>query len=622
MLAQFRDLFNGLAPRQRITLVAVPLFVLAGLGLLVSHNSGLVEEPLLSGKAFNADELEQARLTLHKSGLSQFRVVEQRIIVPRDEVAHYNAALIEQSGMPAQFGKIWEQALDKKSLLPESDRELQERLDLARAKNVVVMICKNPQIADARIVWSNSRAHGTFGKVRRTAILSVTPHDGVELPRNLYQSLQRIVASAWNLAEQDVTIFNTKSGQSFKDLASVNPTVDAPSFPQNSAPSAPQSLEVAQTGASSVSKNRRPRASNDDSTKSRGTPARLLAGDALRQWGGTAALALFALVILHRTRRRTPLKVEISDRIEAPRAADASPESAPPVPAERPLQRKTPQIAVTSPGNPVEKQRHAPTDDGKSARDRLEPLSDQEPSSPNLDVQPSSATVPFRFLHEADPDFVLSFVTDEHPQTIALILSQLPASLAAKVLSGLPSTQRLEVGRRVANLEETSPEVVHDVAKSLKNRISSNFIGPFGRNGGVPAAQRINQTDRVSKLARLDSLELEDSALADRIRRMKFVFDDLLKLNGSTVASLFARIDSSKWALALKGASEELKSKILDNLSPLTADRLHNELEELGPVRLSDVAAAQQQIVALVRRLEDSGEIVVDTGADALRITA
>lgn len=619
MLAQFQDLFNGLAPRQRITLVAVPLFVLAGLGLLVTRSSGLVEEPLLSGKAFKADELEQARLTLHKNGLSQFRVVEQRIVVPRDDVPRYNRALIDQSALPAQFGKNWEQALDKKSLLPESERERQERLDLARAKSVVEIICEYPQIADARIVLSNARQQSTFGKVRRTAILSVTPRTDADLSGNLYQSLQRIVASAWNLAEQDVTIFNTMSGQSFKELTAATATIDAPTLPQNTVPSAPNPQEVAQTGTSPVSKNDRPRPSTDDSTKSRRSRPKLPTGDSLRQWAapaGLTLLALFGLAILHRTRRRTTPKIQSPDSVDVPLESTTRPL------AEKPLERSSPESAVTAPGNLPEKQEQLPTNDGKSGSERLETLSKQEPTSPILDGPPLSPQVPFQFLHEADPDFVLSFVTEEHPQTIALILSQLPAPLAAKVLSGLPSTQQLEVGRRVATLEETGPEVVHDVAKSLKNRIASNFIGPFGRNGGTATVKHFNHTNHVRHHSLLDSIELEDSALADRIRRMKFVFDDLLKLNGGAVASLFARIDSSKWALALKGASEELKSKILDNLSPSAADRLHDELEDLGPVRLSDVAAAQQQIVALIRRLEDSGEIVVDTDTDSLRMIA
>lgn len=632
MLAQFRDLFNGLAPRQRITLVAAPLLVLAGLGLLVSRNDGLAEEPLLSGKSFTPDEIEQARLTLHKGGLFHFRVDEQRLVVPRDEVPRYNAALIAQTGMPSRFGESWNQALNRKSLLPETDRQRQDQLDIVRAEEIVTMIKQTPQIADARLAPPHIRQRSSFAEARRTALLSVTPREGIALSDELYRSLQRIVAGAWSMTERDVTVFNTRTGLAFNDTGAVVPHGGSVHSPQNTSEPVNNQAEIAQRDVirpvppGPAPGNKRPSAANRKASQSRSSKESRQVADLLPQWvppASGAVLALLALAVLRRTRRRLPQSGDLSPQVSTTHSADVTPEStlvasivrAPELVAD---QRKA---SLAGPGG---KSNESLTAGGaEPQRDEGDAEARSEQTSPTIDENSLPPPVPLQFLHAADPDAVLSFVSGEHPQTIALILSNLPAPLAAKVLRGLPSTKQLEVGRRVATSEEISPEVLDDVAKSLRNRIASTTVGPFGKAGGSSiSSPRLNRTDRVRNHELLESLELEDSALADRIRRLMFVFDDLLKLDGSAVASLFARVDSSKWALALKGASEELKSKILDNLSTSMATRLQEELDEIGPVRLSDVAAAQQQIVALVRRLEDSGEIVVDARTDALRMIA
>jgi flagellar motor switch protein FliG len=617
MLAQFRDLFNGLAPRQRFTLAAVPLLVLAGLGLAISRGTGPAEEPLFSGKTFSADELQQTCLTLHKSGLSSFRIDGQRIVVPREETPRYNAALIAQSESPSPFGKNWNHALDRKSLLPETDRERQERFDVVRAQDVIAEIRKTPQIADAWIVLSNPGRRGSFSEARRTALLSVTPREGVELSTDRYRSLQQTVASAWNIAERDVTILNTSTGSTFKD-------------PGSTAPLPGQTEISAATAVSLLPPNRIPagtksHASGETPMKPRPATARPASSDSLSQWAptGGALFALCSIAILIRTRRRLPQNAEPATTIEIPAPAEAATASPASASAESPASLSGARRNDSAPGDTAEARESPAIGEGQSAHNRSELLSDRERPARFSDEHPPSPPVPFRFLHEADPDSVLSFVTEEHPQTIALILSHLPAPLAAKVLSNLPSTKKLEVGRRIANIEEASPEVLHDVARSLRNRLTSKLADSFGRAGSAStSAPWLKSPDRVRNHALLASLESEDTVLAERIRRLMFVFDDLLKLDGSAVAALFARVDCSKWALALKGASEELKSKILDNLSPSAAVRLHEELDELGPVRLSDVAAAQHQIVALVRRLEDSGEILIDAGSDELRMIA
>lgn len=229
-------------------------------------------------------------------------------------------------------------------------------------------------------------------------------------------------------------------------------------------------------------------------------------------------------------------------------------------------------------------------------------------------VRQSMSSVPFGFLHKAGAENLLTFITEEHPQTIALIMSHLPTALAAELLSGLPSNKQLDVIRRVANMEQTSPEVIRDVEKSLERRMTSTFSQQTEKAGGVSmVAQILNVTDRMTNKGILESLEQDDNELVDQIRRLMFVFDDLLKLDDRSIQALLKEVDNSQWALALKGSSEELKTKILGNLSQRAAALLQEEMEYLGPVRVSDVEGMQQQIVDTVRRLEDSGEIVVSS---------
>ena len=250
------------------------------------------------------------------------------------------------------------------------------------------------------------------------------------------------------------------------------------------------------------------------------------------------------------------------------------------------------------------------------AHDLLEQSLGKEKASAILDsVKQSLSSVPFGFLHKSGPENLLTFVVEEHPQTIALILSHLPPALAAQVLSGLPSNKQLEVVRRVATMEQTSPEVVHDVEKSLEGRMTSTFNQQFEKAGGVSSvAQMLNVTDRMTNKSILESLEQESPELVEQIRRLMFVFDDLLKLDDKSIQALLKEVENAQWALALKGASEELKGKIMSNLSQRAAAMLQEEIQYLGPVRVSDVEAAQQGIVDTVRRLEDAGEIVVSAG--------
>lgn len=230
-------------------------------------------------------------------------------------------------------------------------------------------------------------------------------------------------------------------------------------------------------------------------------------------------------------------------------------------------------------------------------------------------VKQSMNSVPFAFLHKAGADNLLTFISEEHPQTIALIMSHLPASIAAEMLSGLASNKQLDVIKRVANMEQTSPEVIADVERSLQARMTNTFSQSMEKRGGVPmVAQILNVTDRMTNKGILESLEQQDAELADEIRRLMFVFDDLLKLDDKAIRALLKEVENNQWAIALKGASDEIRQKIFTNLSQRAAETLKEEMEFLGPVRLTDVEGVQQQIVDIVRRLEDAGEIAVAGG--------
>lgn len=233
-------------------------------------------------------------------------------------------------------------------------------------------------------------------------------------------------------------------------------------------------------------------------------------------------------------------------------------------------------------------------------------------------VRQSIQSVPFGFLQRADPENLVAFIAEEHPQTIALILSHLPPHHSAAVLNGLALDKQVEIIRRVAMMEQTSPDVIQEIEQGLEARLATIVNQQFERAGGVGAvAEMLNVTDRTTERTILENLEQEDPDLVEQIRRLMFVFDDLMKLDDRSMQAVFKNVETSQWALALKGASAELKEKVFSNMSSRAATLLQEEIEYLGPVRLSAVEQAQQQIVDVVRRLEDAGEVVVGGPGEA-----
>ncbi len=222
---------------------------------------------------------------------------------------------------------------------------------------------------------------------------------------------------------------------------------------------------------------------------------------------------------------------------------------------------------------------------------------------------------PFEFVKKADPLQLVNFLQNEHPQVIALVLSYLDPAMAAQIIGALPEDLQIEVIKRIALLERTSPEIVREIEKSLERRLSGIVSQQFSKVGGVDtAAEIMNNIDRQTEKKIMEQLSQETPELAEEIRRRMFVFEDILKLDDRSIQLVLREVDTRDLALALKGASDEVKEKIFKNMSKRAAQLLKDELEFMGPVRVKDVEEAQQKIINIIRRLEEAGEIVIARG--------
>jgi len=225
-------------------------------------------------------------------------------------------------------------------------------------------------------------------------------------------------------------------------------------------------------------------------------------------------------------------------------------------------------------------------------------------------IRQSIEAVPFAFLRTIDSQNVLTYVIDEHPQTVALILSHMPAPAGAAILAGLPPERQLSVVQRIANMGQTSPEILKEVELGLERRMSSVVSQSFEHTGGAGAvAEMLNVSDRATERTILENLAQDAPELVEEIRRLMFVFEDLGKFNDKDIQTVLKNVETSQWAMALKGSSPELREKVFRNMSSRAADMLREEIGYLGAVKLSAVEQKQQEIVDVVRRLEDSGEI-------------
>ncbi len=230
----------------------------------------------------------------------------------------------------------------------------------------------------------------------------------------------------------------------------------------------------------------------------------------------------------------------------------------------------------------------------------------------------SAMQLPFQFLHRADPRQLLSFISGEHPQVIAVVLAHLPSDKATMVLSALEPGQQAEVAHRIAVMDRTAPDVLARLESVLERKMSS-VLQPldFSTVGGLdPLIQIINRSDRTTERLIVEGLQQRDPALAEEVKSRMFMFEDITLLEDRDLQQVLRQVDNADLAMALKGVSEDVRTKVTRNMSERAATSLLEDVELLGPVLLRQVEEAQQKIIVVIRRLEDAGEIVLRRGGD------
>ncbi|BCB03352.1 flagellar motor switch protein FliG [Bacillus sp. KH172YL63] len=250
------------------------------------------------------------------------------------------------------------------------------------------------------------------------------------------------------------------------------------------------------------------------------------------------------------------------------------------------------------------------------AKTVLEKALGSEQASAIINRLTSSLQVkPFDFARRADAAQILNFIQNEHPQTIALILSYLDPQQAGQILSELPQEVQADIARRIALMDGTSPEVISEVEAILERKLSATVTQDYTQTGGVEAVVEVlNGVDRSTEKTILDALEIQDPELAEEIKKRMFVFEDIVTLDGRSIQRVIRDCDNEDLLLSLKVSSDEVKEVVFRNMSNRMVETLKEEMEFMGPVRLRDVEEAQSRIVGVIRRLEDSGEIIIARG--------
>jgi len=227
-------------------------------------------------------------------------------------------------------------------------------------------------------------------------------------------------------------------------------------------------------------------------------------------------------------------------------------------------------------------------------------------------LQGSLQDIPFEFVKKTDPNQIINFIQDEHPQTIALILAHLEPEVSATIVGALPQQVQADVIMRIATMDRTPPEIVREIESILERKAATVLSQGFTFAGGVKdVAEVLNRVDRATEKAILSALEEKDPELADEIKNHMFVFDDIVLVDDTGIQKTLREVDNKDLALALKAASEDVKEKVLKNMSERARQLIDEELEFMGPVRLRSVEEAQQKIVAVIRRLEEAGEVII-----------
>lgn len=222
---------------------------------------------------------------------------------------------------------------------------------------------------------------------------------------------------------------------------------------------------------------------------------------------------------------------------------------------------------------------------------------------------------PFDFTKKIDPNVLYNFIHNEHPQTIALVMAHLEHGAAAVVMTALDHEIQAEVAMRIATMDQTSPEIISDVERVLEKHIATILAQEYSQAGGIEAlAELLNRVDRATEKTILETLEDQNQELAVEIKKLMFTFDDIAMLDDRAIQQVLKEVDQKALTVALKASGDEVKSKLLNNLSSRASDNIREEMEIMGPVRVKQIEEEQQKIVAVIRRLEESGEIIINRG--------
>jgi flagellar motor switch protein FliG len=265
----------------------------------------------------------------------------------------------------------------------------------------------------------------------------------------------------------------------------------------------------------------------------------------------------------------------------------------------------------------AEAHRHMATGGIEYARELLEAGLGAEKAFEIMErLTPAIMKAPFQFLRQTDPKQVLSFISEEHPQTIALVLAHMHPDHGAMILASLTEELQRDVARRIAVMDRTTPEVIQRVETVLQKKLSSVIVsGESSNAGGVQSlVDLLNRSDRATERLILEGLEDSDVELADEVRQLMFVFEDIVQLDDRSVQLVLRQVDAKDLAVALKGVRADVRDKILKNMSERAAQNLVEEIELMGPVRIKTVEESQGAVVRVIRALEEAGQIVLTRG--------
>ena len=222
---------------------------------------------------------------------------------------------------------------------------------------------------------------------------------------------------------------------------------------------------------------------------------------------------------------------------------------------------------------------------------------------------------PFDFLRRTDPSQLINFIQNEHPQTIALVIAYLEPEQGAAVLGALPTTLQADIAKRIALMDRTSPDMIREIERVLEKKISALMTQDFTSAGGVKSVVEVlNRVDRQTEKSIIEALEMDNQELADEIKKLMFVFEDIILLDDRSMQMVLREVDTKDLSLALKATTPEVSNKVFKNMSKRAADMLKEEIEYMPPVKIRDVEEAQQKIVNVIRVLEEKGDVVISRG--------